>query len=409
MNRFGQENIEVVRQETDQLTPANTKKSKASAWKQFTDFCLEKSYNFDREDISVEELGLILEDFGFNMRRKDGTNYKESVVKVLWNSTVKQLQEHFYKRYNRKFDPFSDVEFANARAARNAKRRQLQRDPFKRKVSASALSSDELQKIIELCDENTPEGLQKKLFYVASYELAWRGGEGASACIEYFIEETDNQGHITGRIEYNPVFSKTCQGGSKKITDSKWLIPNLNNTNICPVRLFKKFIEKRTEHIKTNRFFLTVNPNWNQSTSKGWYKNCPAGHNTVSLWFKLAASTIGIDTNKTRITNHSARATAVSSLARKGVGEQQIIKITGHANSQSIKPYMQLDVEHHQTLIETMRSIPNKTSAQEFQKQESSQSNIVQASQKQESSQPNIVYNNCVFHINNNYNSQNNI
>ena len=177
MFRFGQESKENIRREIEQLTPANTRKSKSSVWRQFTNFCAEKLYNFDRADIPVEELAFILEDYAFNMRKKNSEDYKESVIKVLWNSTAKQLQEYFFEKYNRKFNPFSDIEFLNARAAKNAKRRKLQMDSTKRKKSSSALSADELRKIIKLWDENTPEGLQKKFFFVAAHELASRENE----------------------------------------------------------------------------------------------------------------------------------------------------------------------------------------------------------------------------------------
>lgn len=399
MFRFGQESKENIRQDIEQLTPANTRKSKLSVWRQFTNFCAEKSYNFDRADIPVEELALILEGYGFNMRKKNSEDYKERVIKVLWNSTAKQLQEYFFEKYNRKFNPFSDIEFLNARAAKNAKRRKLQMDPTKRKESSSALSADELRKIFELWDENTPEGLQKKFFHVAGHELAWRGNEGAAAQLEYFVEEIDNRGEPTGRIEYNPVFSKTTQGGSKKMADSKWLVPNTLNEEICPVRLFKKLTSKRGS-IKTKRLFLTPNPNWKNPSSKGWYKNSPVGQNTISSWFKSAASLIGIDVKKIKITNHSVRATAVSTLAKTGIGEQQLIKITGHGSSHSIKPYLQIDSGHHQEIIDAMRSV--STSAKTIQES-------LNQEQATTSNQPAIVYNNCVFHINNNYNSQNNI
>lgn len=43
--------------------------------------------------MSVVQLANILEDFAFNMKKKIFEDYKESVVKVIWNSTAKQLQE----------------------------------------------------------------------------------------------------------------------------------------------------------------------------------------------------------------------------------------------------------------------------------------------------------------------------
>ena len=105
-----------------------------------------------------------------------------------------------------------------------------------------------------LWDENTPEGLLKKFFHVVAYELAWRGGEAASCKTYYFKKETFNNGEITGRIEYNPVFSKTCQGSSKKCPDSKWLIMNKENPDVCPIRLYYKVLSNRPAHISTDRF-----------------------------------------------------------------------------------------------------------------------------------------------------------
>lgn len=71
---------------------------------------------------------------------------------------------------------------------------------------------------------------------------------------------------------------------------------------------------------------------------------------------KESATKAGLDTKNKQITNHSSRATAVSTLSKFGAGEQEIMKITGHANPNSIKPYLQLDDEHHEKLIKKMRT-----------------------------------------------------
>jgi hypothetical protein len=88
---------------------------------------------------------------------------------------------------------------------------------------------------LKFSNEDGPEGLQKKFFLIASYELAWRGGEGAQCQTYFFKEEINNEGLPTGRVEYNTIFSKTAQGGAKRLTESKWLIPN-ENAELCPVR-----------------------------------------------------------------------------------------------------------------------------------------------------------------------------
>lgn len=93
MSRFGQENTEIIRKEVDKLIPSNTKRSKATVWKQFLEFCQEKSYKIEG-GTSVIELAAILEDWGFNMKKTNSEDYKESVVKVI------KIVDYFKYLYN---------------------------------------------------------------------------------------------------------------------------------------------------------------------------------------------------------------------------------------------------------------------------------------------------------------------
>lgn len=201
---------------------------------------------------------------------------------------------------------------------------------------------------------------------------------------------------IIGRIEYNPVFSKTAQGGDKKITDSKWLVPNTKETKLCPVRLFKKLLSKRGNTIKSDRLFLTPNPFWQKPGSTGWYKNCPIGKNQISKWTQEAAQRIGI--KKVKITNHSNRSTAVSKLAKSGVPEQQLIKITGHSNASSIKPYLQMDPTHHLDIINKMRNMHSTgpSSSVDLSSLNTNVSSNINSNEKQTF----ITYTNCNFYNN---------
>lgn len=234
-NRFGSESVEKISEAIENYTPKNTKRSKNMVWNQFTAFCEVRKYVLC-ETTSLDMLASILTDWAFNMKKRDGLDYKESVVKVIWNSTAKQIQQLFYNKYKIKFDPFTDITFKCARDAKNTKRRKLQVDINKRKQSSSAISKDEYAKIINLWSEENPIGLQRKFYHIAAYELCWRGGEGANCLVNYFHEEQDNSGNLTGRIEYNPLFSKSAQGGDKKLTENKWIITNLSNLDACPVR-----------------------------------------------------------------------------------------------------------------------------------------------------------------------------
>uniref|UniRef100_A0A6P7F496 Uncharacterized protein LOC114326168 n=1 Tax=Diabrotica virgifera virgifera TaxID=50390 RepID=A0A6P7F496_DIAVI len=266
-------------------------------------FCVDRNYKLDAEN-NNERLAFILKDWAFNMRKIDGSDYKESVIKTIWNTTAKLVQEKYFCEYQRHIDPFKDITFKEARAARDSKRKLLQTVPDKRKMSSVAMTSDEYKNMCLQWDEDTPEGLQKKFFHIAAVELAWRGNEASFSMLHFFKEETNNKGCLTNRIAYNPIFSKTRQGGDKNCADNKWLTQNLKNPEMCPVRLYRKLISKR-ETITNDRLFLTVNGKWNKYNNSNWYKNCLIGINTISKRTKMSAEKIGLDTKKVKITNHS--------------------------------------------------------------------------------------------------------
>uniref|UniRef100_A0A1Y1L3S3 Tyr recombinase domain-containing protein n=1 Tax=Photinus pyralis TaxID=7054 RepID=A0A1Y1L3S3_PHOPY len=113
----------------------------------------------------------------------------------------------------------------------------------------------------------------------------------------------------------------------------------------------------------------------------------------MGKWMNDSAKRAGLNTTDKKITNHSSRATAVSTLAKSGVGEQQIIKITGHSNANSIKPYLQLDKEHHEQILKKMRQDP--TSTVEMNSATSTSYNAPKTN--------NNVYNNCTFNCTNLY------
>ena len=391
MNRFGKNSSRDIDEAIDNLKPLNTTKTENYIWKQFQEFCEQRNYELTAWT-SNDELGNILKDWAFNMKRKDGSDYKEGVVKTIWNVNAKLLQEQYFKNHNRKIDPFKDLAFEGARKARSTKRKQLQLIPEKRKASSAALTRDEILKIIQNFDENTPDGLQKKFYQIAAVELAWRGNEAASCVVNFFKKELNNYGLPTGRLEYNTIFGKTAQGGDKNLVDSKWLTPIKENEDLCPVRLYEKMMFKRTPNIKTNRLFLTPNNNW--KTTNVWCKNCPVGVNQISKWTRLGAENVGIDTKKARITNHSNRSSAVSVLANAGANLQEIIKVTGHSTPNSLKPYLKLNEQHHTKIINQIRNNQNVSS--------SSVPSTSSLQQQEPLNTNNIYYNNCIFHFHNN-------
>ncbi|KAF2904661.1 hypothetical protein ILUMI_01516 [Ignelater luminosus] len=133
-------------------------------------FCKEKKYVLE-ELTSKEELAIVIKDWAFNMKRKDGEDYQES-VKIMYNSTAKQLQEMYYQKFNVKCNPFANFELSGARAARDSKRRNLQANATKKKVSSFALTTEELFKVVSIWDENTLKVCHESCFTLSETKLA---------------------------------------------------------------------------------------------------------------------------------------------------------------------------------------------------------------------------------------------
>jgi hypothetical protein len=91
-------------------------------WNQFRTFCNNRCYELNAST-SDEQLAVILKDWGYNMPKENGQDYKETVVKTMWNVTAKQLQEKYHAEYGREIDPFSGPKFREAREAKNFKRK----------------------------------------------------------------------------------------------------------------------------------------------------------------------------------------------------------------------------------------------------------------------------------------------
>lgn len=82
--------------------------------------------------------------WAYNMRQKNGADYKKAVIKRLWNARAQLLQEKYFKQFNRKFNLFSDLVFKK-QDHRDTTRKLLQKLPEKRKLSAEPLSVNKIE------------------------------------------------------------------------------------------------------------------------------------------------------------------------------------------------------------------------------------------------------------------------
>ena len=78
------------------------------------------------------------------------------------------------------------------------------------------------------------------------------------------------------------------------------------------------------------------------------------GKNEISKWTKEATELIGVDTKK-KLQIILIVQRQSPSLPKIRITEDEIVKITGHSSTSSIKSYLQVDGEHHESIIKQMR------------------------------------------------------
>lgn len=83
-NRWEIETVNEIKDAVAKSTSTNIVKSQKSVWGQFMFFCCDRNYKLCAET-SVNELGMIMRDWAYNMKRVNGEDYKESVIKTFWN------------------------------------------------------------------------------------------------------------------------------------------------------------------------------------------------------------------------------------------------------------------------------------------------------------------------------------
>jgi hypothetical protein len=67
-------------------------------WCQFQQIFKERNVKLDIS-LCVTDSAMLLKGWAGNMKRKNGEDYEEAVIKLMWNSTAKLLQEKLSKNY----------------------------------------------------------------------------------------------------------------------------------------------------------------------------------------------------------------------------------------------------------------------------------------------------------------------
>ena len=294
------------------------------------------------------DLDKTLSQFYAEVRKESGEDYEPDSLRDMQAALERHLKSKLYPK-----SIIKDREFLSSRKVLEGKARKLREEGRgKRPNRSKSLTNEEeetLWKSGQLGSGN-PRALINTMWWLLTQHFGLRGRqEHHNMKVEDFCLQRDDDGIAYLTFAEGP--TKTRQGGLK--VKPRLVTPKMfatGNEERCPVMLFKVYLEKRPDEMKsTGPFYLSV---IDKPVSNVWFKKTPMGKNTIdSIMKKMKLNSPLIDLcPEKRITNHSARKTVVKKLKSSGIPKCEIKNITGHTSAQGLDDYDSGD-EREQQMI----------------------------------------------------------
>ena len=183
----------------------------------------------------------------------------------------------------------------------------------------------------EILANSDPVSLQRKVFFELLLHFGRRGREGLRSLKKTdIIFQHDSEGREYATLSSNSL-EKNHQGFSSREREHVQLM-YATGTDSCPVSSLKLYLSKLINTCP--HFFQRPLSCWKSRES--WYGSQPLGVNTLSNMMSNISDVCNLSK---RYTNHSIRATTVTTLRDIGMEPSDIIAVTGHRNVQSLEHY----------------------------------------------------------------------
>ncbi|XP_072044159.1 uncharacterized protein KIAA1958 homolog [Amphiura filiformis] len=309
----------------------NTQRSTLGAVAIFRAYLTEKGFDSNFEEFTREELAARLEKFYVEVRRADGKEYKTGSLINIRASINRHL-----KNEGHVINLISEPVYAQANRAFAAHQAKLKREGLGDTQHYVPIDENDMTKLYQsgVLNDDTPEGLQNKVWFELMYYICRRGRENLRKLSkDHFAIAVDSNGRryvyqskdeMTKKIRGECMKSRV-DGGRMYGTGGKG----------CPVASFEKYISKLNPN--NNSLFQAPLRSTPSNSDKPWYKNAPVGEKTLGSF--MSKLSLAADLSR-RYTNHSLRSTCITVLDESGFDARDICNVTGHQNESSLRSYV---------------------------------------------------------------------
>lgn len=334
---------------------SNTEKSREQWGINFKEHL--KKRNLTLADIS--NLPLLDEEltrFYYSLKKKNGSPYEVSSLRTSIGPLSHYLSKNIPGLSGKFLSIYKGAEFSRTRDMLDAlfKEGAIEgRDIGKHKT---VLTDDQELKIVSSFNINTPTGLLKRICYTVSKYGCFRGQGCVGFPFANVMELPQNE-KMERSFQFTLPQEKNNQRGlSHRGANRTFSIPyNCKQDN----DIIALYLSKRPSHYSCESLFLKPALPSQAETHGYWYEDRPAPKKLITLFMQAAARELEFGKGDgSGITGHSIRATAITQLARHGIQDSSIMKITGHKSSSGLKAYKQNPEEkqHLLSLIQLPRT-----------------------------------------------------
>lgn len=203
-----------------------------------------------------------------------------------------------------------------------------------------------------------PEVLINTLVWVLGLNFALRAGQEhrnlrfKDSQISLGTDEEGKQ-----YLEYTEDVSKTNSGGLAQIGLKRKTVrayENKNQTERCPIKLYKEYIAHLPEDVPPNAFYLRP---LQKPKGNVWYYKIAAGREKLG---NVVAKIMKSAKFEGYYTNHSLRRTCATRMYDKGIPEQLIQETTGHRSSDGVRAYKRTSSSAKRKASEIVQGCPKK-------------------------------------------------
>ena len=324
----------------------NTSKSTSfwlSVWKTW---CEGKSIALEIEEHEPAELNRLLEKFYAEVKNKNGEDYEPDSLRVMIAAFDRHLKDKQYPLSivkDREFHSSKQVLEGKAKLLRQAGRGKC---PNK---ARNLTKEEELLWTENKFRSTTPEALVNTMWWLLTQHFGLRGRqEHHDMKVDDFQLCKDDNG--VEFVQFTEGQTKTRQRGL--LTKHRDFQPRMFAVGgeRCPVALFKQFVSRRPQKLKTTGpFYLSIKTN-RRPDDNVWFKVQPMGENKINDMTKSIVADTILESSDKKFTNHSARKTVVSKLKKANVERSGIVKVTGHKNIQSLDDYDEANEDEQRQL-----------------------------------------------------------